>query len=132
MSACSSKTQSLEGTQWRLDAYRNAQGELVEALPDPAATAEFQAAAEQQADKVSGLAGCNQFTASYHADGNKLTIDPPASTRKFCSEPAGVMEQENGYLQALGKAASFRISGTTLELFDSGGDTLLTFTQAGS
>jgi hypothetical protein len=41
------------------------------------------------------------------------------------------MDQEAAFLGALVKAASFRICGPTLELLDSGGEAILTFTETG-
>ncbi len=65
---------------------------------------------------LSGSAGCNRYTATYTADAGKLTITPPASTKKFCSEPADVMAQEAAFLAALPTATSYQLSGKTLDL----------------
>lgn len=65
---------------------------------------------------LSGKAGCNQYTAQYTVDGNSMTIKTPISTRMFCAEPAGVMEQEAAYLAALEKVATYRIDGNRLDL----------------
>ena len=50
---------------------------------------------------LTGSAGCNRYTGSYTSDKGAIEITAPASTRKACAEPAGVMEQEAAYLDAL-------------------------------
>jgi heat shock protein HslJ len=45
----------------------------------------------------------------------------------FCGEPAGVMEQETAYLQALGNAASYQIQGEALSLFDAQGTRMVEY-----
>ena len=46
---------------------------------------------------LTGSAGCNTYTTTYTADAGDIQIEPAASTKKFCSEPEGVMEQETAY-----------------------------------
>jgi heat shock protein HslJ len=65
--------------------------------------------------KVSGSAGCNQYSGSYTVSGSKIDFSAPLATTKMMCEPA-VMEQENAYLQALGEARSFSVSGDQLTL----------------
>jgi heat shock protein HslJ len=48
------------------------------------------------------------------------------TTRMFCAGE-GVMEQEMAYLQALEKAATFKIEGEMLTLFDAQGLILATY-----
>jgi heat shock protein HslJ len=125
LSACSPRSQSLDATNWSLDTLRDEQGEMVDVLPGTVVTIDF------QADTVSGQAGCNNYNGSYQVDGDNLTFSPLATTRMMCAEPLGVMQQENAYLQALEVVASYDISGSTLEMTDNRGDTLLTFIRAG-
>ena len=65
---------------------------------------------------MAGSAGCNQYNAGYTLgpDAGAISISPAASTRMFCSEPAGVMEQEAEFLAALQSAARYRIEGAQL------------------
>ena len=65
---------------------------------------------------LTGNAGCNDYNGPYTISGNQITIGPLASTRKFCNDPAGIMDQETQYLAALETAATYQIEGTTLEL----------------
>jgi heat shock protein HslJ len=76
---------------------------------------------------LSGSAGCNQYTASYVAVDGILEISPPASTRKFCAEPAGVMDQEASYLAALQQTARYRIGENGLELLRADGTFVATY-----
>ena len=66
---------------------------------------------------LTGNAGCNDYSAPYEADdqGN-ISIGPAITTFKECSEPEGVMEQEQQYLAALGTAATYRMEGDTMEM----------------
>lgn len=70
---------------------------------------------------VSGNASCNDYNGTYELDGGGITIGPLATTRKFCSDPAGVMDQETQYLAALQNAEVWAINNTRLELRDTGG-----------
>ena len=54
--------------------------------------------------RLTGSAGCNNYTTSYTADKATIEIEPAAATRMFCPEPAGVMDQEAAYLSALAEA----------------------------
>ena len=75
---------------------------------------------------MSGLSGCNTYDADYTVDGEKISIGPAMTTRMFCAGE-GVMEQEMAYLQALEKAATFKIEGEMLTLFDAQGLILATY-----
>ncbi len=76
---------------------------------------------------LSGSAGCNQYTASYVGVQGILEISPPASTRKFCETPEGVMEQEASYLAALPKTARFQLGEHGLELLRADGTFVATY-----
>lgn len=79
---------------------------------------------------LSGSAGCNRYTATYTADAGKLTITPPASTKKFCPEPEDVMAQEAAFLAVLPTATSYQLSGTTLDLLRDDGTRVVSLTPA--
>ncbi len=93
--------------------------------------------------ELRGNAGCNSyFSTNYRAEhSNNVAGDPlppgaaptpvptgardftagvVGSTRKVCGEPNGVMEQETRFLEILGTAESFIISGDTLTLTATG------------
>jgi heat shock protein HslJ len=80
--------------------------------------------------RVSGSAGCNRYTAAYRASDTGLHFSAAASTRMFCSQPPGVMEQEAAFLAALTEAASFRLGGDSLQLLDASGTVLVALDRA--
>ena len=65
--------------------------------------------------KLSGFSGCNDYTGTYTIgqDGT-VTMGPISATKKTCTEPANVMEQESQYLAALQSAATFQVQGNSL------------------
>ena len=79
---------------------------------------------------LTGSGGCNDYTATYTADRGSITIEAPASTRKFCPDPEGVMDQEAAYLAALEEATEYRLDGTTAELLNGEGQRLVGFARA--
>jgi heat shock protein HslJ len=48
-----------------------------------------------------------------------------------CLEAEGTMEQEQAYFQALNAAASYRVDGDRLEVYDEAGAQVLAFVAAG-
>lgn len=125
LSACTAGGNPVDGTNWELESYLDTNGEMAAKITDTVVTAQF------QADKVSGIAGCNNYNSSYQVDGDKLTFGPAASTRKVCAEPAGIMAQEDAYLSALAKVQTYKHRSDKLEMQDAGGETILVFTPAG-
>jgi heat shock protein HslJ len=104
--SASSAAVALEGRTWR----------LVSIDGRPAlATVRVTAIFESEANRVAGSAGCNQYFGSATAKGETLAVGGLGSTKMFC--PAdGVMPQESAYLDALGKATTYRVTGTQLQL----------------
>ena len=102
----------LGGVTWHATGINNGRGgvESVVAGTDPTATF------DTTAGTVSGDAGCNQYNAAYTTSGGTITVGAPASTRRFCAAPDGVMEQEGRYLTALQSAATYSIRGDLLEM----------------
>jgi heat shock protein HslJ len=80
--------------------------------------------------EIRGGAGCNTYRAPFTVDGAAIEISQPASTRKFCAEPDGVMEQEAAYLEALASASRFRLDGRALQLTRDDGTVAVTLTRA--
>ncbi len=65
----------------------------------------------------SGQAGCNTYSGTYRlGEGNVLLFDPPVTTRQYCEQPEGVMEQEDAYLSLLPKVNAFEIDPTGQQL----------------
>jgi len=74
---------------------------------------------------LGGSSGCNNYSAQYQVDGDRISIGPAASTLMACPEP--VMALESAYMQALGSAAGYKLDGENLILVDGNGEALLVF-----
>jgi heat shock protein HslJ len=107
---------ALQDTQWVLVTLG---GEPP--LSDTAPSADF------STDEISGSTGCNTYFGAYTVDGSEITIGDVASTEMWCTEPDGVMDQEQAFLAALRSATGYRLSGAQLELLDPTGRMILTF-----
>jgi heat shock protein HslJ len=79
--------------------------------------------------KLSANGGCNTLASSWTLDGNLLEIDSPGSTRMFCSQPTGVMEQEAALGAVLEATAEVQIAGDTIHLLDEGGSIVVVGTR---
>ncbi len=55
-----------------------------------------------------GFSGCNDYSGVLTPVNDYFTVGPVISTKKACAEPAGVMEQEQAYLAALGGISGFQ------------------------
>jgi heat shock protein HslJ len=82
---------------------------------------------------LGGSAGCNSYSGGRDSgkyvatDEGLLTIPPLAVTEMFCSEPEGVMEQEEAYIRALHDAATYQVIEGRLEIAGANGQTTLVF-----
>lgn len=66
---------------------------------------------------LTGSAGCNRMTGQYVRRGEDgLRIGPVTTTRMFCNEPAGVMQQESRVVHLLGETQAYRASREWLHL----------------
>jgi len=103
---------TLAGTSWTVIGYNNGKEVVVSVIIGTEPTAVF-----GEDGTLSGSAGCNDYNAPYEADDDgNISIGPAATTRKMCSEPEGIMEQESQYLAALGTAATYRLEADRLEV----------------
>ncbi len=105
------QSQDLAGTSWEASVYNNGNQAVVGVLEGTTLTVEF-----DKDDKLSGNAGCNNFTGTYQLDGDQITIGPLANTMMMCEDPQGVMDQEAQFLAALQSAGTYLIEGDVLEL----------------
>lgn len=101
---------SLTGVTWTAQMVNNGREAVSSLVANTAITAVF-----GEDGKLTGSAGCNNYMTSYTVDGQNITIQPPASTRKMCPGE-GIMEQEAAYLTMLPQVATYQISGNKLEL----------------
>ncbi len=116
---------SLIGANWNATSYNTGTEAVSSLIADTTITAVF-----SEDGKLSGSAGCNNYMTSYTLDGNAITIQPPATTRKFCAEPEGLMEQEAAFVSMLPQSATYSISGNVLELRTADGALIASFTAA--
>lgn len=117
------KPTGLTGTNWTATSYNTGTEAVSSLMADTAITAVF-----TEDGQLNGSAGCNNYMTSYTLDGNNITIQPPATTRKLCPEPEGIMEQEAAFTTMLPQAATYSISGNTLELRTADGALIASFT----
>jgi heat shock protein HslJ len=114
---------SLAGTSWDVIGYNNGREAVVSVIIGTELTAMFGADGS-----LTGSAGCNNYTGSYESDGDgSISVGPLATTRMMCSDPEGIMEQEQEYLAALQSAATYRMDGTTMEMRTAEGSLAVTF-----
>jgi heat shock protein HslJ len=65
--------------------------------------------------RLSGNAGCNNYSAAMAVSGDRMQVSPPASTRKACaSQTAMALEQE--YLARIAGTTAFAVTGDRLAL----------------
>lgn len=101
---------SLAGTSWLVRAYNNGRGGAVSVHGGSELHMAF-----GEDGTVTGSAGCNRFDASYHLEGDSLTVGPVATTRRLCP-PEEIMEQESAFLAALESARAWEIRGGRAQL----------------
>jgi heat shock protein HslJ len=103
--------EGLAGTNWKVVAYNNGKQAVVSLLSGTEVTMQF-----ATDGRVSGSAGCNQYTGSYTHDGSTLRFSPAAATRRMCARPEGIMEQEQQFLKSLEMVTNAMQEGDKLEL----------------
>jgi heat shock protein HslJ len=99
--------------------YMNAGDGL--SAPVPGTTITLQIGADGQ---LSGRV-CNSYGASWTTAGSAFTIGPVMATKKYCTGPAGLMEQESAYFTALAAARTWQATEATLTLSYSGGTAVI-------
>jgi heat shock protein HslJ len=65
--------------------------------------------------RLTGFAGCNNYSAALTVAGERMTVAPPAATRKACPSPT-VMALEQEYLERVAQTTAFELSADRLEL----------------
>ena len=110
---------SLDGTTWRLTEW------TVSSL-DPQ---DFTITAQFEDGSVGGTSAVNSYGGEYRTGpGNDFSVGEIAQT--LMAGPEADMRAEAAYIELLRAAASYRLNGTTLTLFDEGGNESLIFTAA--
>jgi heat shock protein HslJ len=110
------------GTSWELTSYSAGTDGLVSVLDDTLVNVTF-----AENGDFAGLAGCNSYWGTYTTDADELSIESIVSSSLSCIEPAGIMGQEEAYLNILPEVATFEINGDTLELRAADGSLLVSY-----
>ncbi len=100
----------LEKTQWQATGINNGRGGVASSANTGLSTAQF------LDGKLTGNAGCNQYSAGYTMEEKKITIGPVMTTRKHCPEPTEIMQQEQEFLQAISGTRIITLDTRKLEL----------------
>ena len=66
-------------------------------------------------DRLSGFAGCNNYSAALSVSGDQIQVSRPVSTRKACVSEAA-MELEQEFLERIARASDFVVTDDRLEL----------------
>ena len=103
--------EDLAGSTWLVTGYNNGR----EAVVSPLLGADIIVNIDD-ANLISGNAGCNDFFAQVQASGSTIEISGIGATRRLCTNPAGVMEQEAEFFAALESAATFSVEGDFIEM----------------
>lgn len=107
----------LVGTYWKLV-------RLAETAVLPIAEAREPHVVFNAEGRLSGSDGCNRLMGGYEVEGRRIELSELATTMMAC--PQG-MEQADQFRAALGRAATYRIAGSHLELYNDDGDLLARF-----
>ena len=110
------RADALVGPHWEVTGINNGQQAVTSVIVGSTVTATFGADGS-----VSGSAGCNSYSAPYTLAGDTLKIGPAVVTRKLCETPAGVMQQEAAFLQALENSTTVEAAPHGITLRDSAG-----------
>lgn len=106
----------LSGTRWLLESM---QGQAL--LAGTAITLKF------KDGEMSGSSGCNFYGAKYNLTKDRFALSEIAKTEMGCTEPQGILEQEEQYVSTLTKSTRLRREGETLLMLDEAGKTLLQY-----
>jgi polar amino acid transport system substrate-binding protein len=103
---------ALAGTSWVLTDLSDGQGGMQPVIAGTQITLAFNGSGA-----IQGVSGCNNYTGSYLADGNAISLMVDSTTQMTCADPAGVMEQESLYLSLLQSSSGFNLNGSQLKLY---------------
>ncbi len=110
----------LADTSWTLVSM-GPEGAETPAVEGPQVTLVF----EDQKQAV-GTSGCNSYGGNYLVDGDSISFESVVSTLMAC-EDAGIMEQEQSFLEALETASRFELTEAGLSIWYGDGQNVLNF-----
>jgi heat shock protein HslJ len=113
----------LENTVWILDSYGQSDN-LTTVIEGTEITVHFDSATAN----MTGSTGCNQYYGGYEADSANVTLTSPiVNDVNVCTEPEGIMDQEQEYLGILQNMESYIIDEDMLTI--TCGDDVLIFKE---
>lgn len=118
--ATPSQAPDLEGAEWVLEAL-GLQVEPQAALAGTRVTASFDPAA----GIVSGQTGCNDYSATYQTESERMLLGPVGATRKACGEMLGMQQMEMVFIDILENTATYQITDGKLILLTADGRVLI-------
>jgi len=113
---------SLNGTSWLLIDYTSPSGTNFTVPMAITPTLVF------EADRATGNAGCNTFSASYTVTGNALKFGPATATQMACQEP--IASVEKAYVATLAVVDTVTMKGPNLVMTQANGLAGLEFVPA--
>lgn len=113
----------LPGTAWRATGINNGRQAVVSLVSGSEITMVF-----GTDGRVSGTAGCNNYSAGYEASASELRFTPAAATRKMCANDE-LMHQEQAFLKALGTVSTMQFEGDRLDLRSADGALAVTLNR---
>ena len=122
----------LEGKPWVLTALveeRHEEGIHVPLAMPSRPVAGTEVTAHFEDGTVSGSAGCNTYSAPYDIDGAPLTLRRLAVTKRACSGPPGIIEQEARVLDLLREVTGHHLHHNQLWLETASGEALVFSTE---
>lgn len=112
----------LTKTRWTLQSRADESGTFVPVIGGSEITARF----DREKGRMDGSSGCNKYSARYTTKGNAISLSRESITGMYCDR-SGIMEQESAFLADLPKGTSFRVSGSTMKMYDAAGITIFVF-----
>jgi heat shock protein HslJ len=106
----------LEGTPWTLIASLGTPQTAETVVPVEMPLIGTQITATLDGSTMSGSAGCNDYGAAYHRDGDAWAFKEIVATEMACLDPEGMMEQEGHYFDFLRGVRSGHVYGNQLWL----------------
>jgi heat shock protein HslJ len=111
------ETPSLTGTEWVLVLINNR-----EPLQGAEVTLSF------DETTAGGTAACNSYGGDYTTGpGGTITFGEIVQTLMLCTEPEGIMDLEEEYINMLNQAEAYRVIHDRMELQDQAGKVILEF-----
>jgi heat shock protein HslJ len=109
----SSSENPLEGSRW-----------ILVGLGDEAPIEGVEITLEFSEGQLGGNSGCNSYAASFQSAAGTIEMSEITMTLMACLDPEGIMEQEQLYLEYLGKAQTYSMDGDQLAITTSDGISL--------